>query len=85
MGKAPILDGALKGAPDLVARGLFVARDLQVSRPSADSVAQPATEPVGHALTRWQPGVGLGERPLAARAAEAALAPPQDGSSPPDR
>jgi hypothetical protein len=74
-----------EGAGDLVARGLFTARHLDMGGTAAHPLEQAPPETPRHALPPRQLRVRLGERPPAAAAAIAALAPHQMRHPPGDR
>jgi hypothetical protein len=72
-------------ASDLIAGGALLARDLGMRGAVGHALGQPRAKTPGHALTRGQVRVRLGDRPPALGAAVAALAPHQPGHSSGDR
>jgi hypothetical protein len=80
-----VLRARSEGAGDLVARRALTARHLGMGGAAAHPLEQAPAEAPRHALARRQLGMGLGERPPAAPAAVAALAPHQIRHSAGDR
>jgi hypothetical protein len=80
-----VLSARSEGTRDLVARRPLVAGDLGVRAAAAHPLEEMPAEATGHALARRKLGLRLRERPPAAGAAVAALAPHQVGHAPRQR